>query len=258
LIFAHRGGAALAPENTLAAFEQAASLGADGFELDVRLSRDGAAVVHHDSTLDRTTDASGPVRRLTADELARLDAGHRFGPERGYPWRGRAGGVPRLRDVLRRFADRRLVIEVKGTNRALLDAVVADIRETNALDRVSIGAYAARLMWRARKRETRIATGASYMETRWALYRLWFRRPLRHPRYVVFHVPEKVGDTRVVSPEFIQAAHAADVHVYVWTIDAPEDIARLLSWGADGIITDRPDVGVALISKRSNPSDARL
>jgi glycerophosphoryl diester phosphodiesterase len=166
--------------------------------------------------------------------------------------------VPRLRDVLLRFADRRLVIEVKGTSPALLDAVVADVRETNAIDRVSLGAYAARLMWRARKRETRVATGASYMETRWALYRLWFRRPLGHPRYEVFHVPEKVGDTRVVSPAFIQAAHAAHVHVYVWTIDAAEDIERLISWGADGIITDRPDVGVKLISSRSKPSDARL
>src|SRR5436189_125773 len=70
LVFAHRGGAALAPENTIEAFDHALALGADGFELDVRLSRDGIAVVHHDRTLDRTTRVRGAVNMLTADELA--------------------------------------------------------------------------------------------------------------------------------------------------------------------------------------------
>jgi glycerophosphoryl diester phosphodiesterase len=156
--------------------------------------------------------------------------------------------VPRLRDILIRFADRRFVIEVKGTDRALLDAVIADVRGTNSIDRVSLGAYAARLMWRARLREARLATGASYMETRWALYRLRLRRAIGRPRYGVFHVPETLGGTRVVSPTFIDAAHAAHVHVYVWTIDTADDMRRLLSWGADGIITDRPDVAVNLIA----------
>src|SRR5439155_6353855 len=69
LVFAHRGGAALAPENTMAAFDNAVALGADGLELDVRLSRDGAVVVHHDATLDRTTPLTGPVSQRTAEEL---------------------------------------------------------------------------------------------------------------------------------------------------------------------------------------------
>ena len=78
-VIAHRGGSKLRPENTLAAFDHAASLGVDGLECDVHLSRDGEPVVIHDPTLDRTTDASGPVSALTADELARVDAGYRFG-----------------------------------------------------------------------------------------------------------------------------------------------------------------------------------
>ena len=79
-VFAHRGGAGLAPENTRGAFRQAAALGVDGCELDVRLSKDGEVVVIHDATLDRTTDADGPVSALTAAELGRVDAGFRFGP----------------------------------------------------------------------------------------------------------------------------------------------------------------------------------
>src|SRR3569832_2003497 len=90
--FAHRGCAGLRPENTRAAFAHAASLGVDGCELDVRLSRDGEVVVIHDATLERTTDADGPVSALTADELGRVDAGFRFKPEDGFPWRRRGQG----------------------------------------------------------------------------------------------------------------------------------------------------------------------
>ena len=77
-MFAHRGGAALGPENTLAAFDQGLALGSDGLELDVRLSRDGVVVVHHDSSLERTTDLRGGIASRTADDLARADAGYFF------------------------------------------------------------------------------------------------------------------------------------------------------------------------------------
>jgi glycerophosphoryl diester phosphodiesterase len=70
LVFAHRGGSGLAPENTIAAFDTALALGADGLELDVRLSKDGVVVVHHDASLGRTTDVRGDVSALTAAELA--------------------------------------------------------------------------------------------------------------------------------------------------------------------------------------------
>src|SRR5436190_11368898 len=88
-VFAHRGGSALAPENTLAAFELGLRAGADGFELDVHLSADGVLVVFHDDTLDRTTNATGLVAARTAAELARVDAGWHFRDEHGsYPFRG--------------------------------------------------------------------------------------------------------------------------------------------------------------------------
>src|SRR4029079_11204671 len=97
-VFARRGGAALRPENTLLAFDHGLALGADGLELDVHLSRDGVVVVHHDTTLERTTNGTGPIAARTADELAALDAGFRADG-----FRGRAGGVPRLAKVLPRY-----------------------------------------------------------------------------------------------------------------------------------------------------------
>src|SRR5262245_51004426 len=95
-VIAHRGGSKLRPENTLASFDHAIALGVDALECDVHLSADGEPVVIHDATLDRTTDASGPVADRRADDLAGLDAGFHFAAADGFPYRGRGLGVPRL------------------------------------------------------------------------------------------------------------------------------------------------------------------
>src|SRR5262245_25329027 len=102
-VFAHRGGCDLGPENTIAAFDLGMAAGADGLELDVRLSADSVVVVHHDRTLDRTTDASGRLATRTADELGRMDAGYRFATDGKFPFRGCGIGIPRLSEVLRRY-----------------------------------------------------------------------------------------------------------------------------------------------------------
>ena len=121
-IYAHRGGCALGPENTIAAFDLGLAAGADGLELDVRLSADGIPVVVHDATLDRTTDASGPVSARTAEELARVDAGCRFTDDAGgFPFRGRGIGVPALVDVLRRYPRCAHDHRAEGGHRGLRD-----------------------------------------------------------------------------------------------------------------------------------------
>ena len=136
LVFAHRGGSGLAPENTIVAFDTGLAFGADGLELDVHLSRDGRVVVHHDRTLDRTTNLQGFVADRTADELARADAAYRFGQNGSFPFRGKAGGVPLLADVLARYRDRPIVIELKVNTPALARAVVEAVRRADAVDQV--------------------------------------------------------------------------------------------------------------------------
>src|SRR5437763_12173008 len=123
-VFAHRGGAALRPENTIAAFDHGLALGADGIEFDVHLSRDGVVVVHHDATLERTTNGRGRVAARTAAELAKLDAGYNFVAadanhpgNASHPYRGRTRGIPTLRDVLRRYPSASVIVELK-VNRA--------------------------------------------------------------------------------------------------------------------------------------------
>jgi glycerophosphoryl diester phosphodiesterase len=257
LVYAHRGGAALRPENTIEAFDYGLQQGADGLEFDVHLSRDGVVVVHHDISLERTCDSRGPVSAYTAEELARVDAGYWFRAETGeFSFRGRGLGVPKVRDVLRRYRDARFIIEMKVNDPELAYRTVDEIRAADAIERVSLGAFGWRVLRAARAYEPQIATGASSEETRWALYRSWVRWPLGTPRYQEFQVPERSGMTTIVTPQFVAYAHRAGLLVKVWTIDETTDMRRLLSWGADALITDRPDLAAA-VARSYRPEEGR-
>jgi glycerophosphoryl diester phosphodiesterase len=234
LVFAHRGGGALAPENTLAAFENGVALGADGIELDVRCSRDGRVVVHHDETLDRTTPLRGPVRGVPADELVRA-------------------GVPLLSHVLHACRDVRVIVEMKVNDPAFARAVVAELRAADALERACVGSFGRAAIEVVRVEEPRLATSAALEEVRLALYRSWLRWPVMQPAYDGYQVPERRGAARVVSPRFIEQAHRAGLGVQVWTVNDEAAARRLLTWGVDGLITDRPDLMVPLVRKSIAP-----
>ena len=249
-VYAHRGGAALRPENTFTAFHHGLGLGADGLEFDVHLSKDGVVVVHHDRTLERTTNGHGRVQDHAADELARLDAGFNFrGPDRTFPFRAKGLGVPRLTDVLARFPGVAMIIEFKMNEPELAVRTIAAVRAANAVDRVSFGSFGARVLRAARGLEPRIPTGSAREETRWALYRSWVRWPLGDTAYREFQVPERLGATRVVTPRFIAHARRAGVPVKVWTVDDEAAMRRLAQWGVVGIITDRPDIAIQVFGR---------
>lgn len=245
-VFAHRGGAKLAPENTLAAFDRGLAHGADGLELDVRLSRDGVVVVHHDATVDRTTDGRGAVAELTADELGHLDAAVQFGADDGYPFRGRGVGVPRLRDVLDRYPGVPMIVELKVDTPDLATRTLVEIRAARALGHVALGSFKQGVLEAARREAPEIPTGASTDEIRNLLWRSRFWATVRHPPFCMLQVPEVRAGRRVASPRLVRAAHRASLAVQVWTVDREDDMRRLLGWGVDAIITDRPDVGVPI------------
>ena len=245
LVFAHRGGAKLSPENTMVAFDRGLGLGADGIECDVHLSRDSVPMVIHDATLDRTTNATGPVSALTADELGRVDAGYHFTANGEFPFRGQGIGVPTLEDLLRRHQTR-TIIELKEGEPALARAVIDVIRRTGAVDRVCVGSFYWMALLAMRADAPEIATSASEPEARKTLYRSWFRLPpLTEKPYIAFQVPERAGRLKVVSPAFIKQVHAERAAIQVWVIDRSDDVKRLFTWGVDGVISDRPDVALA-------------
>jgi glycerophosphoryl diester phosphodiesterase len=247
LVFAHRGGSALAPENTLAAFDKGLACGADGLELDVRLSKDGRVVVTHDATLERTTNLCGRVADFTADDLWRADAGYRFGSNGAWPFRGLDQGIPRLEQVLERYPETRVIIELKDNSVALARAAIDILRQARAVDRVCLGSFGLRVLRAARALEPAVATSAAREEVRWALYRSWVRWPVTRVSYRGYQVCEIAGKTRVVSPRFIDMSHRAGLPVQVWTVNDEDEARRLLTWGADALITDRPDLMVPIV-----------
>ena len=212
----------------MAAFDAGMAAGADGLELDVRLSRDGVVVVHHDPLLDRTTRATGPLGERTAAELTALD-------------------VPALGDVLTRHPRARVIIELKESRAELARTVIDDVRRAGAVDRVCLGSFSAGVLRVARGIDPRIATSGGRMDVRMALYRSRINLSPGRTAYQALQVPEVSGNTRVVSPRFVRLAHKAGLVVHVWTVDDPEDMRRLLGWGVDGIISDRPDVAAQVV-----------
>ena len=292
---AHRGGRGLAPENTLAAFAQAASLGVDTLELDVGLTADGVVVISHDTSLnpDHTRDAQGQwlaakgprIRSLTLEQLQRYDVG-RLRPESEYgkqfaqqkPVDGqhiptlaalfeqvRAQPDSRLRFNIETKVDPTLPDETAAPD-ALTDALLAEIERAGMARRVTIQSFDWRTLARVGQRAPHIAR--AYLSS---------RRTLADPRWTMGmdlasqgSAPQLVKaaagpSTAAVtwSPAFreltqqqVQEAHKLGLLVLPWTVNARADMAQLIDWGVDGIITDYPNLLRDVLRERGMPLPA--
>ena len=252
--FAHRGASSRAPENTLEAFRLAVLSGAGGLELDVHMTSDGRVVVIHDDSVDRTTEGTGLVRRMTLHEVQSLDAGYRFTPDGGttYPYRGRGVRVPELGEVLREFPRQKVNVDIKEEQPGVEAALLETIKDAGAGDRVLVVSEMPVVVECVRELSGgSISTGASRQEIR-DFYRLSRLRLefLVCPPYVALQVPVEYGGREVVTSRFVKAAHDRGVRVDVWTIDDPDEMRRLLDLGADVIITNRPEVLEGVIGER--------
>jgi glycerophosphoryl diester phosphodiesterase len=203
-------------------------------------------IVHHDDTLDRTTNASGPVAARSAAELARVDAGYRFSRGGEFPFRGRGIGVPTLAEVLERYRGVPTIIEIKVYTAAMGQAVADEITRLHASDYVCVAGYGQASAVAVRAALPGIAASAHKGEVRLALYRSWLRCPVGSAPYQTYQVPERAEATRIVSPRFVRDAHRAGLKVQVWTVDEEADMRRLLSWGVDGLISNCPDLAVRI------------
>lgn len=241
-MFGHRGARATAPENTVPAFDRAIEIGADGLEFDVRLSRDGVAMVFHDRTLERTTNGTGRLADLTSSELASLDAAYRFGEAEGFLWRGRGVRIPTLEAVLARYTDIPLILEMKGRDRRLPLAALEPVRRAGALDRVCFGSFSFTLLERVRRLEPAAVTSASRADLHWALLLARLGLRPRFVRYQACQMPLRFRGRPVLSPRLVKSVRMTGVPVDVWTVNDPADVTRLLELEVEGFITDCPDL----------------
>ena len=239
-VIAHRGASAEAPENTLPAFEAAVQRGADAVELDVRLTADGAPVVIHDDTLDRTTDRTGLVGAHTLAELRTVDAGARFTPDQGrtYPYRGGDARIPTLGEVLWAFPRMPVLLEIKEPETQ--ESVRKVLLQEDAAERCVVASeHQAALRLFEEPPFARGASGAEISALYWAA--LLGRRPPA-AGYRLLSVPERYRGLTVPTRRFVAAAGALGCPVHVWTVDRPAAARRLWHHGVAGIVTNRPQV----------------
>jgi glycerophosphoryl diester phosphodiesterase len=245
-LVAHRGGARLWPENTLAAFDGAARLGADAIELDVRLTADGEVVVFHDQGTERTCGEPGSVEERTLAELRRLDAGRTFTPDGGrtFPWRGRGLTVPTLAEVLARYPGMLLNAEAKSEDPSLAEALVVVVRRAGRVDEVCLGSSHDEQGERLRALLPRachfMPAGAA---TCHVLAAHAGGAATGCPEgWDVADLPLRTDDgLEVVDALTVEHLHRLGVPVHVWTVDEEADMRSLLALGVDGLMSDRPD-----------------
>ncbi|WP_419841283.1 glycerophosphodiester phosphodiesterase [Candidatus Poriferisodalis sp.] len=259
---AHRGGAALWPQNTMAAFEGAVALGYDHLETDVQATSDGVLAVFHDDSLDRIADRHGRICEMTWSEISAARVG-------GEP-------IPRLEELLDAFGEVRISIDPKSD--AAVAPLIAALRRPGVLDRVCIGSFSearlqrvheafgdavclscspreiARLRMlslvpqRRQPQRTRPQLGAQpASQTMPRRRRTDRRRPFRGR---VASIPLRQGPMPLATRRFVDCAHRLGIAVHVWTIDDPAEMDRLVSLGVDGVMTDEPAILLEVLARR--------
>lgn len=240
VLFAHRGASAHAPENTLPAFELALQQGADGVELDVKLTADGHVIVMHDPTVDRTTDGRGRVRDLTLADFRKLDAGS---------WHSeayRGTQVPTLDEVFAAIGHR-CVINVELTNYttprdSLVEQVCALVERHALQDRILFSSFFPANLKKAAARLPSVPRGLLALGG-------WMGAWARSFGFMF-------GEYQALHPHItdVNAPQVARVHrlkrrIHVWTANSLEEVARLKNWGVDGIFTDDPQAAVRALGR---------
>lgn len=248
LSFAHRGGGALRPEETLAAYEHAAAVGAHVLEGDVHTTADGEVVLMHDDDVDRTTDGKGPIHGFTLAELKKLDAGYRFTPDGGatFPYRGKGLTVPTLGEVLDAHPDAWWTIEIKQLTPGIVDPVIAVLDAKGASERTVLVSFSDDVVLEIRQKRPDILTGMGAGE----MLALNGLNEETEPSYV--------PPTRIVQPpagmvtaEAMARANRLGLRIHAWTVNDQAEMEKLLDLGVHGIMTDDPALLVEVLAARA-------
>ncbi|MDF9841460.1 MULTISPECIES: glycerophosphodiester phosphodiesterase [unclassified Paenibacillus] len=237
-VLAHRGASAYAPENTMEAFRLAVEQGADGFEIDINLSKDGEIVVIHDDSIDRTSDGQGDITSYTLEELKA------FNFNKGFAEQYTTARIPTLREVLGLVKEHGLYLNIEVKDilskmelyAGLPGAAAELVREYGLTDQVIFSSFNHYSMVKLKNEYPEMKTGLLYIAGLYqgAEYARLTRADALHP--VFFGV----------NREAVDEARAAGVQVNAWTVNEPEHIGWMLAAGVDAIITDRPDVCIGL------------
>lgn len=247
-VIGHRGNRAHAPENTLESLRQALALGVDAVEFDLRVSRDGALVVMHDPTLDRTTDASGPVSALTVAELREVDAGAKFTKDGGrtFPYRGQKIGVPTFDEAVETVRDVPMIIELKIPETTEL--IRAAVKRHNIAHRVIVAGFDSKAVHPLRGAD--FPLGATTSDSLRLLPDAFLRRSAPPKQFHTVNIPPTWKGLPVPFTLLTNSLKAQRIPVHVWTINSAAEAERLWDNGVSGIISDDPALILAARNER--------
>jgi glycerophosphoryl diester phosphodiesterase len=240
---AHRGDRTVSPENSLLALKNASLLEIDFIETDIRLTKDKELILFHDSTLDRTTNASGPVNDYTLEDLQDVDLGYRFTLNGGktFPCRGQKWRIVPLRQAFELFPDMSFNLDIKDTDEIASQLLTELVHEFDRFNNVIIGSFHHQQIKHIRKLLPNVATAASPKEVKNYLYRhKLYLNWLIQPKFRALQVPIKYGNTQIITPAFVKESHDKNIAVHVWTINDRVTMEWLINLGVDGIFTDDP------------------
>ena len=246
LIISHRGANKYAPQNTIPAFKEAIEIGIDGFETDLHLTKDGHVVICHNYTIDETSTGKGKISDMTLDELKSYDFGSYFSNE------FKDTEIPTIDEFLSLVEStdlKVLNIEIKPPKEketAIVRETIKAVKEHGLFDKLLISSFSPEILKEAKRLDKNCKTGFLYgpnsPTTPFVAWRIIsYAKSLGcdaiHPHFIF------------VNKKYIEKAHTAGLMVNPWTVDLPEIIDNLIRWGADGIITNLPDV-VGKMKKR--------
>lgn len=240
ILLAHRGDLAHAPENTLPAFAQAIEKGADGIELDAKLTSDGRVIVFHDTTVDRTTDGTGRLASFTFDDIRKLDAGSWFHQKFS------GTQVPLLDEVFEATGKKKL-INIELTNYAsprdgLVDRVCDLIQRHNNQEQILFSSFFGSNLRRAAQLLPEVPRGLLAMP---GLAGIWARSfGFMFGEYTALH-----PHISNVDRQQVQRVHRLNRRVHVWTANTPDEIQRLRDWEVDAIFTDDPQTAIRVLGR---------
>jgi glycerophosphoryl diester phosphodiesterase len=240
-VVGHRGNSAHAPENTLESFRQAVALGVDALEFDVRLTADGHVVVHHDPTVDRTTDGHGAVAELSLDRLRALDAGARFTGADPVRYRGAGIRIPTLEEVLTLFPAMPLLIEIKIATAS--GAVRRMIEQAGARTRCIVASFHDEAL--DPFRGSGIPVGSSRRDMARLLVPALVGWRRRRVAFDVQCMPTESHGMPLPVAGYVRILRPAGVPVHVWTVDDAATARKLWKVGVRGIISNDPAVILA-------------
>lgn len=255
MVIAHRGGRSLGPENTLYTYRRAMDMGVDVIEIDVQLTKDKRLAVIHDKTVDRTTNGSGTVESYKLADLQKLDAGYRWSANKAntFPLRGQGIKIPSLTEVFQEFPQMRINIEIKDPKAAIITSICQTIQDHDMSPKVMIASFNAGALKKFRSICPAVATsaGASEAILFYALQKMRLESAYS-PVAQALQVPQAYGDLQVVTKRFIEAAHARNLKIHVWTVNSVDSMNTLLQVGVDGIMTDYPQRLLEIMKGRKN------